>query len=45
MSDVNIEIKSRRMRWVGYVALMGERRNSYMSLVGKPEKKGGDLKI
>jgi len=38
--DVNREIKSRRMRWAGYVVRMGEKRNSYMSLVGKPEKRG-----
>jgi hypothetical protein len=33
------EIKSWRMRWVGHVAHMGERRNSYGILVGKPEGK------
>jgi hypothetical protein len=27
--------KSRRMRWVGHVARMGERRNVYRLLVGK----------
>ena len=32
-------IKSRRMRWVGYVARMGERRDVYRVLVGKPEGK------
>jgi hypothetical protein len=32
-------IKSRRMRWVGRVARMGEKRNSYRLLVGKPEGK------
>jgi hypothetical protein len=32
-------IKSRRMRWVGHVARMGERRNVYRLLVGKPERK------
>jgi hypothetical protein len=31
-------IKSRRMRWAGYVARM-EKRNAYMILVGKPEGK------
>jgi hypothetical protein len=31
--------KSRRMRWVGHVARMGERRNVYRLLVGKPEGK------
>jgi hypothetical protein len=32
-------IKSRRMRWVGNVARMGERRCVYRVLVGKPEEK------
>jgi hypothetical protein len=32
-------IKSRRMRWVGHVAQMGEKRNAYRLLVGKPEGK------
>jgi len=32
-------IKSRRMRWAGYVARMGEERGVYMVLVGKPEGK------
>jgi hypothetical protein len=32
-------IKSRRMRWAGHVARMGEKRNAYMLLVGKPEGK------
>jgi hypothetical protein len=31
--------KSRRMRWAGHVARMGEGRGVYMVLVGKPEKK------
>jgi hypothetical protein len=30
-------IKSRRMRWAGHVARMGEKRNMYKLLVGKPE--------
>jgi hypothetical protein len=29
-------IKLRRMRWSGHVAQMGEKRNSYRLLVGKP---------
>jgi hypothetical protein len=29
-------IKSRRMRWAGQVARMGEKRNAYRLLVGKP---------
>ena len=31
------EIKSRRMRWAGHVARMGEERGVYRVLVGKPE--------
>jgi hypothetical protein len=30
-------IKSRRLRWAGHVARMGERRGVYRALVGKPE--------
>jgi hypothetical protein len=30
-------IKSRRMRWAGHVARMGENRTVYRILVGKPE--------
>jgi hypothetical protein len=32
-------IKSRRIRWAGHVAQMGEKRNAYRLLVGKPEEK------
>jgi hypothetical protein len=32
------KIKSRRMRWAGHVARMGEGRNVYRVLVGKSEK-------
>ena len=32
-------IKSRRMRWAGYVARMGDRRGAHRVLVGKPEGK------
>jgi hypothetical protein len=32
-------INSRRMRWTGHVARMGEKRNAYGILVGKPEGK------
>jgi hypothetical protein len=32
-------IKSRRMRWAGHVARMGEKRNAYRILVGQPEEK------
>jgi hypothetical protein len=31
-------IKSRRMRWVGHVARIGERRGVYRALVGKSEE-------
>jgi hypothetical protein len=30
-------IKSKRLRWAGHVAHMGERRGAYRALVGKPE--------
>jgi hypothetical protein len=30
-------IKSRRQRWAGHVARVGERRGAYRALVGKPE--------
>jgi hypothetical protein len=33
------QIKSRRMRWVGHVACMGEERNVHNVLMGKPEGK------
>jgi hypothetical protein len=33
------QIISRRMRWAGHVARMGEGRNAYRVLVGKPEGK------
>jgi hypothetical protein len=32
-------IKSRRMRWAGHVARMGEKRNAYKIVVGKQEGK------
>jgi hypothetical protein len=32
-------IKSRRMRWAGYVASMGKGSGMYRVLVGKPERK------
>jgi hypothetical protein len=32
-------IKSRRMRWAGHIARMGERRDAYSILVGKTERK------
>jgi hypothetical protein len=33
------QIKSRRMRWAGHAACMGEERKVYRVLVGKPEGK------
>jgi hypothetical protein len=33
------QIKSRRMRWAGHVARMGEERNVYRVLMGNPEGK------
>ena len=41
-------IKSRRMRWAGHVARMGDERGVYRVLVGKPEGKrplGRDLGV
>jgi hypothetical protein len=32
-------IKAKRMRWVGHVARMGEKRNAYRLLVRKPERR------
>jgi hypothetical protein len=37
--DLTRQIKSRRMGWAGHVARMGEGRNVYRVLVGKPERK------
>jgi hypothetical protein len=37
--DIIRQVKSRRMRWAGYVARMGEERKGYKVLVGKPEGK------
>jgi hypothetical protein len=37
--NITRTIKSRRMRWAGHVARMGEERNAYRILVGKPEGK------
>ena len=38
-SSIVLVIKSRRMRWAGHVARMGEMRGVYRVLVGKPEGK------
>jgi hypothetical protein len=37
--DIIRQIKSRRLRWAGNVACMGEGRNVYRVLTGKPERK------
>jgi hypothetical protein len=37
--DIIRQMKSRRMRWAGHVACMGEGRNMNRVLVGKPEGK------
>jgi hypothetical protein len=37
--DIIRQIKSRRTRWAGHVAHMGEGRNLYRVLVGKPKGK------
>jgi hypothetical protein len=37
--DIIMQIESRRMRWAGHVARMGEGRNVCRVLVGKPEGK------
>jgi hypothetical protein len=41
MEQYNIirQIKSRRMRWAGHVARVGEERKVYKVLAGKPEGK------
>jgi hypothetical protein len=38
-SDIIRQIKSRRMRWAGHVARMGEGGKVYKVLVGKPKGK------
>jgi hypothetical protein len=37
--DIIRQIKSRRMRWAEHVACVGERRNVYRVLMGKPKGK------
>jgi hypothetical protein len=39
LPNIIIMIKSRRMRWAGHVARMGETRKIYRILVGKPDRK------
>jgi hypothetical protein len=38
-ADIIRQVKSRRMRWAGHVARMGEEKKVYKALVGKPEVK------
>jgi hypothetical protein len=38
-TDIIRQLKSRRMRWAGHVAPMGEGRNVYTVLMQKPEGK------
>jgi hypothetical protein len=38
--DITEPLKSRRMRWLGHVACMGERRGAYRVMVGKAEGEG-----
>jgi hypothetical protein len=37
--DIIRQVTSRRMRWAGHMARMGEERKVYKVLVGKPEGK------
>jgi hypothetical protein len=37
--DIIRQVKSRRMRWAGHVARMGEERKVYKFLVGKARRK------
>jgi hypothetical protein len=39
--DIIRQVKSRRMRWAGHVARMGEERKVYKVLVGKPKASVG----
>jgi hypothetical protein len=39
LPNIMRSIKSRRMRWAGHVARIGEKKNVYRLLVGKPEGK------
>jgi hypothetical protein len=38
-ADIINAVQSRRMRWVGHVARMGDMRNAYRIRVGRPEGK------
>jgi hypothetical protein len=37
LTNITGLMKSRRMRWAGHVAYMGDNKNAYRVLVGKPE--------
>jgi hypothetical protein len=37
--NITRQIKSRRMKWAGDVARMGEKRNVYRAFMGNPEGK------
>jgi hypothetical protein len=37
-------IKSRKMRLLGHVVCMGEKRSLYRIFVGKPERKGSHIR-
>jgi len=39
LPNISRVIKSRKLRWEGHVARMGEKRDVYRILVGKPEGK------
>jgi hypothetical protein len=39
LTNIVLEVNSRRMRWAGHVARMGEDRGVHRVLVGKPEGK------
>jgi hypothetical protein len=39
LPKIIIMIKSRRMRWSGHAAQMGEKRNAYRTLMGRPDGK------
>jgi hypothetical protein len=42
-TNIITQIKSRRIRWAGHVACMGEERKSVQGFGGKPEKERGHL--
>jgi hypothetical protein len=39
LTNIIRQIKSRRMRWAGHMARMGEEKNMYRVFMGKPEGK------